>query len=509
MSRSAKLVLALATACLVAIGVFAVSRLAGEDEREGGEESLAEFAHERAAVRARKLPVAVIREKLEKGKEGGGEIASGPAQELVDARAYPRGYVETKRALAARAAYRAAPSRLPDSAFRRSAPERAQRAALAADWTELGPVTPTVPGDVTYTGAPTTNSGRASALAIDPNCGAPGKGCRMWVGAAGGGIFRTADALAATVDWTSSSAGLTSNAIGSIVVDPTDPTGDTLYAGTGEANAASDNEAGVGLFKSTDGGVTWSLVPGSYAVAHDRGIGTIAIDPGDASHIYIGTANARHGASSASGGRRTPPGAPQLGLYESSNGGASFTLAFSKPADPVPPDGGLDIPIGAVTKVKLDPNDPDVVYASLTGYGVWRRDAGSPSFAQVFATRYPADSVEDTPPRDPFGHRTEFDLADLGRDHPHVRRRLLGRQRLQRALAHRRRRPAGRQPRRRPARRSPTRRTRPRRGCRCRTRTSRTPPASRRTSSARRSAATTRSSWRTRRIRTSSTSAAA
>jgi hypothetical protein len=409
-----KAVAAIAAALLVIVAALVLPGLRSESENEGGEESLGAFARERAEIQARRLPVAVVREKLEQGKEGGGEIASGPSQQQVDQRAYPRPYVETKRALAARSAYRSAPSRLGDGAFKRSAPQAGQRAALAADWTELGPIVPNVPGDVTYTGAPTTNSGRVTAFAIDPDCGAPGKGCRLWMAAAGGGIFRTADALAATVQWTSSSDGLTSNAMGSIVVDPTDSTHDTLYAGTGEANASSDSEAGVGLFKSTDGGVSWSLVPGSFAVAHDRAIGSIAIDPADAGHIFIGTGNARHGASSASGGRRTPPGAPPLGLYESTNGGTSFTLAFSKPIDPVGPDAGLDIPIGAVTKVLLDPNDHDVVYASLTGYGVWRRDTASSAFARVFATRYPADSVEGTPPRDPFGHRTEFDLADLG-----------------------------------------------------------------------------------------------
>ena len=39
--------------------------------------------------------------------------------------------------------------------------------------------------------------------------------------------------------------------------------GKTLYAGTGEPNASGDSEAGVGIYKTTDGGQTWTLVPGS------------------------------------------------------------------------------------------------------------------------------------------------------------------------------------------------------------------------------------------------------
>src|SRR5207244_6090002 len=114
--------------------------------------------------------------------------------------------------------------------------------------------------------------------------------------------------------WRSSSSGLTSNAIGSIVPDPNNSSGATLYVGTGEPNGSSDSEAGVGLYKSTDFGNTWTLVPGSVAVAKDRSIGTIAIDPANAHHILIGTDVARHGAASVSGGRFTPPGAAKVGL---------------------------------------------------------------------------------------------------------------------------------------------------------------------------------------------------
>jgi hypothetical protein len=412
--RVPRAVMAAISLVLVAVVGLAVAGVFGENEKgeHEGEESLSAFAREHGTANARKLPIAVIREKLEKGKEGGGEIASGPAQQQVDQRAFPRGYVETKRALAGRRAFRAAPSRLPASAFHRSAPHRTQRAALAADWDELGPVTPNVPAQVTYTGAPTTNSGRVTALAIDPNCGPAGSGCRMWVAAAGGGIFRTSDALATPVQWTSSSSGLTSNSIGSIVSDPNDATGNTLYVGTGEPNGSSDSEAGVGLFKSTDGGASWSLVSGSPAVSNDRSIATIAIDPTAAGHILIGTALARHGTSAANGGRRTPPGAPALGLYESTDGGQSFAPAFSKPPDPNDPASGNDFFTGGVNKVELDPNDSSIVYAAVIGYGIWRRDAG-PDFEQVFATKFPADSVDAGAPSDIFGDRTEFDLAAL------------------------------------------------------------------------------------------------
>ena len=236
----------------------------------------------------------------------------------------------------------------------------------------------------------------------------------MWVAAAGGGIFRTPDALAASVSWTPSSAGMASNAIGSLISIPPTRVATRCTPVPGEPNGSSDSEAGVGLYKSTDGGVSWSSCPAarrSRTTARSRRSRSIRETRTTSSSA---PALARHGSSSSNGGRRTPPDAPTLGVYETTDGGASFTLAFSKPGDPTPPDTGADFFTGGVNKIELDPNDPRVVYAAVLGYGIWRRDAATTTFAQVFATLYPADSVEADAPGDTFGDRTEFDLADLG-----------------------------------------------------------------------------------------------
>src|SRR3954454_13040495 len=201
---------------LAAIAAVVVLHAVKEHEEEGDGETAAAFLREHPDLGRRRLPIAVVREKLEHGREAKGEKISGPAQAQVDERAFPRDVVTAAQAADAR------------QAFLDQSP-----AGLADPFVELGPFVPRVPREVTYTGAPTTNSGRVTALAVDPNCGRPGKACRAWMAAAGGGIWRTGDALAASVSWTPSTTGLTTGAFGSLVVDPTDATGNTLYAGSG------------------------------------------------------------------------------------------------------------------------------------------------------------------------------------------------------------------------------------------------------------------------------------
>ncbi|HWX39046.1 MAG TPA: hypothetical protein VNY09_07375 [Candidatus Sulfotelmatobacter sp.] len=257
-------------------------------------------------------------------------------------------------------------------------------------WVGIGPTIPFVDPTVTYTGRATYDSGRVTSLAISPRCGE--ETCVLFVGAAGGGIWKTDNALATNLNWQPSSNGIPSNSIGVVMFDTTDRSGKTLYVGTGEPNGSSDSEAGVGLFKSTDLGQTWSLVPGSVTVAAGRSIAAVAVDPLNPKHLFIGTAVARHGSSSVNGGRFTPPGAPVVGLYESNDGGATFTLAFSLPSDPVDPNSpnGSDFFRGGVSKLVFDrtgadEDSPSTLYFSVFDYGLYRSN-GAGSYEQIFAS---------------------------------------------------------------------------------------------------------------------------
>lgn len=261
-------------------------------------------------------------------------------------------------------------------------------------WSLFGPDIATVPPILSVyggVGEEYVTSGRITSAAISSRCRQ--LRCRVWIGAAGGGVWRTERALSNRPGWTFVSAALPTNAIGSIEIDPTDPTGETIYVGTGEANASGDSEAGLGLFRSTDGGDTWSLVGDSHLVAFGRSIGSIAIHPSNPDVIYMASARGVRGVSSVSGGGTSNPlpgGLPALGLYKSVDGGVTWTLAW---------DGNASV--RGVRRVKLDPLNPNVVYAASYQQGLWRSPDGGATWERIF---YPTSFLLNT-------NRTEFDVT--------------------------------------------------------------------------------------------------
>ena len=153
-------------------------------------------------------------------------------------------------------------------------------AKVSKKWDFIGPDTLNVDrlGTQSFI-KPTQWSGRVTALAVDPKC--KPQACTLYVGAAGGGLWRSTNALASNPSWQQISDGIPTNAIGSIAVDPNDATGKTIYVGTGEGNASGDSEAGLGLYKTTDGGAHWARVEGSFPVANNRSITWVAIEKGE------------------------------------------------------------------------------------------------------------------------------------------------------------------------------------------------------------------------------------
>jgi hypothetical protein len=317
-------------------------------------------------------------------REAGAKIKGGPAQEQYDNRALPKKYIALAQT---------------QNSIKVFSAESVKFVKLHPPaWQELGPVSPVVPGSATYTGRSTKVSGRVTALAISPVC-FPGN-CALYVGAAGGGVWKTNDALASVPVWAPKTDKMPTDAIGSLAVDPNHP--NIVYAGTGEENGSGDSEAGLGLYKSTNGGDTWGLLPSSVPIAANSSIGALAIDPANTSHLLMGTDVARHGSSSVNGGRFTPPDAPLPALYESFDAGTTWTKVLQLPASPTPPGAGTGTNWfqGGVTKVAFDQTGHGNEYASIFGYGLWRNKGSG--WLQIF---HPLD------PNDIFGERTEFALS--------------------------------------------------------------------------------------------------
>ena len=90
-------------------------------------------------------------------------------------------------------------------------------------WHLAGPSNAQFPDILTFAGQQYTTSGRITALAISPNCSS--SKCRVWVGAAGGGVWRTDNALSGSgANWTFLSGSFGTNAIGSLLLDPNNST---------------------------------------------------------------------------------------------------------------------------------------------------------------------------------------------------------------------------------------------------------------------------------------------
>ncbi|WP_328471800.1 glycoside hydrolase [Actinoplanes sp. NBC_00393] len=313
-----------------------------------------------------------------------------------DERAYPAQTIKVAQVDQSRTAFSAAD--------KRSAPQGRIRQNR---WTNVGPSEALYPftefrNAFNYVPNEYVAGGRTTSIAISHSC-RPGF-CRAYITPAGGGVWATLDILAAKPKWAYLGGPLGINAAGSVTIDRNDPTGLTIYVGTGEANiCASGCVAGVGLYRSTNGGLTWQGPLGKKELG-GKGLGEIVVEPGNPKTLYVATTTALRGMSSVccSGITRPVPDAAKWGLYKSTDTGKTWKFIHNGSADPAQCTGSTEewtnnstcSPRG-VRHIELDPGNSKIVYASSYARGIWRSpDAGAtwtqikPSLAPtVFQTR--------------------------------------------------------------------------------------------------------------------------
>jgi hypothetical protein len=180
-------------------------------------------------------------------------------------------------------------------------------------WTSIGPapiMNAQTPQDFQQ---PSSASGRLTDIAIDP------VDFRIYAGGAQGGLWRSDDNGAT---WTPLTDALGSLATGAVTIDPGNR--NVIYYGTGEGNLSGDSYAGVGIYKSTDRGNTWSAVLGN-AQFRGRSVTTIAVDRTNSSVVLAGSTSGIFG----SGAAAPPAPLPTRGIYKSTDGGTTWTLRAS------------------------------------------------------------------------------------------------------------------------------------------------------------------------------------
>src|SRR5437762_3812541 len=249
-------------------------------------------------------------------------------------------------------------------------------------WTALSPAPipngQTIPADVngiSLTHTPV--SGRVTAVAIDP-----ANANIVYVGAAQGGVYKSTNGGST---WTRLMDSAMTLAVGSLELDPTDATGNTLLVGSGESNFSADSYAGFGVYKLTGVKSSSPVLSGPFGSSQfiHRGIPGLAIDPIHHNNVYVGSATGQQGI-----GPQAPTGAPPRGLFRSTDGASTFTkLAVA------------NLPATAdfrVTSIVYEPGSSDRVFVGIADanvpnafggiYFTGNASAPSPTFTKLRAT---------------------------------------------------------------------------------------------------------------------------
>lgn len=206
-------------------------------------------------------------------------------------------------------------------------------------WTQVGPAPLRIDAEQNFQGSG-PDAGQVTDIAIDPRNSTDST---IYAAFNNGGIWKSTDGGSS---WTPKTDLMVSLSMGAVALDPTNPS--IVYAGTGNRfNNGFSN--GIGIYKSIDGGDSWSTVGAS--VLAGKNIQRIVVLPGN---IVL----------AASDG----------GLYRSADGGANWGNNSPGFNNNLPVEGGY------ITDLKADTTTSNTVYAAVNGSGLFQSTDGGATF---------------------------------------------------------------------------------------------------------------------------------
>jgi len=179
---------------------------------------------------------------------------------------------------------------------------------------------------------PTNVSGRVTDVAV---VAPKGENYTVYVASASGGVWKTENE---GTTWTPIFENMVTAAIGDIALAPSDQ--NIVWVGTGEHNIFRSSQAGVGVFKSTDGGKTWAHM----GLADTNTVSRIVVHPTDPDIVYV-----------AAGGHEWTKNADR-GVYKTTDGGKTWAKVLYANDE----TGAYDL--------VMDPRSSDTLYAAM-----WQR----------------------------------------------------------------------------------------------------------------------------------------
>jgi photosystem II stability/assembly factor-like uncharacterized protein len=169
--------------------------------------------------------------------------------------------------------------------------------------------------------------GRAEAVA-----GIPGNPEVYYFGAVAGGVFKTTDGGAT---WTPIFDREPVSSIGAIALSPSNP--NIIYVGTGEQCLRNDISFGDGVYKSLDGGQTWANI----GLRDSQHIASILVDPNNPNTVFVAAIGHAFGPNE------------ERGVFRSMDAGKTWQKVLY-----------VDDQTGA-TDLVFDPNNPNILFAAM------------------------------------------------------------------------------------------------------------------------------------------------